>query len=862
MSDLNTPGVASIPLQSCDPEEQFKERMRNHGLPFMKTLFGEIQGKPIDQLSMWQTFPDTRTVQGVTSTVYDSFRGIGLSLKELNEKGAGVFLTVNETNSKGRKKGNITFIRCLFADIDFKDGKETFDVSKLPIPATMVVKTGHGLHLYWCLVVKVAATPEIVQRSEQLLRSIQQRLAIFGADKNVCDVSRVLRFPGFYNRKREPCPLVELVSCDGPRYSIEEIEMAFPSSEPAGGFGKSAPGSRANFEEREQGSGSERDREQVLELARVYLDACEPAMEGHGGDEHTYNVVREVVIGFDLSTQEAMDVLPDFNCRCNPPWDEKDLLHKVQCAWEWGQDYPKRGWMLRRSVRPHIKVLAEHQVVRESIAAIAPHGDLYSRKGHLYRVVSRGSSHPTLEPVNPHWLRERLSERALFCRENESGEIKHQKVPDWLSPMILARKVWEGVDELKALVETPVYLADGRILSNPGFDEKSGLFLSPIHDSYPVIPDHPTKSDAEAQLQQLYKVVADFPFAKDPSPACHKAAWLAFVLTIVARFAIDGPVPFGLFDASTAGSGKGLLLKISTLIALGRIVPTMPCVNDEEELRKRIILPLVSSDRVAWLDDVQSPFGGHVWNALMTSWPEYHDRILGRSEALLVPANTVWGVTGNNVVLRGDSTRRALHIRLEPQLEHPEERDDFNISDLVQYTTTNHPELLTSVLTILKAFHAEGSPASGLPALGSFEAWSRLVRDCVYWITGEDVCQTQRTLGAISDEGRNASMEFLSNIYGEFEEKAFTSQELYDQFQRENCSEHLRGVRNAAELLKRGVVDLSVRSLGRILSQIRGQVHAGYQLQVVVQRSQGNTYRVKFSGQPEVSAVSEVSAPR
>ena len=39
-------------------------------------------------------------------------------LAELNERGAGVFFTVNETNGRGRKKADIRRIRALHIDLD------------------------------------------------------------------------------------------------------------------------------------------------------------------------------------------------------------------------------------------------------------------------------------------------------------------------------------------------------------------------------------------------------------------------------------------------------------------------------------------------------------------------------------------------------------------------------------------------------------------------------------------------------------------------------------------------------------------------------------------------------------------------
>jgi hypothetical protein len=44
-----------------------------------------------------------------------------------------------------------------------------------------------------------------------------------------------------------------------------------------------------------------------------------------------------------------------------------------------------------------------------------------------------------------------------------------------------------------------------------------------------------------------------------------------------------------------------------------------------------------------------------------------------------------------------------------------------------------------AALTVMQAFRLAGMPSQGLPAVGSFDVWSRKVRDLVFWLTGYDV---------------------------------------------------------------------------------------------------------------------------
>jgi hypothetical protein len=48
-------------------------------------------------------------------------------------------------------------------------------------------------------------------------------------------------------------------------------------------------------------------------------------------------------------------------------------------------------------------------------------------------------------------------------------------------------------------------------------------------------------------------------------------------------------------------------------------------------------------------------------------------------------------------------------------------------------------ELLQLAYIAMRGFRQAGMPDPGLPAVGSFEAWSRDVRDLVYWLTQFDI---------------------------------------------------------------------------------------------------------------------------
>lgn len=71
----------------------------------------------------------------------------------------------------------------------------------------------------------------------------------------------------------------------------------------------------------------------ALERARRYLAKCDPAVSGAGGHNRAFAVCAAVAEKFDVSADEALALLlEDWNQRCEPPWTEAQLRHKLKGA--------------------------------------------------------------------------------------------------------------------------------------------------------------------------------------------------------------------------------------------------------------------------------------------------------------------------------------------------------------------------------------------------------------------------------------------------------------------------------------------------------------------------------------------------
>jgi hypothetical protein len=54
-----------------------------------------------------------------------------------------------------------------------------------------------------------------------------------------------------------------------------------------------------------------------------------PAISGSAGHLATWRVARVLVADFQLGDDDAMTLLREYSQRCQPPWSERELAHKL-----------------------------------------------------------------------------------------------------------------------------------------------------------------------------------------------------------------------------------------------------------------------------------------------------------------------------------------------------------------------------------------------------------------------------------------------------------------------------------------------------------------------------------------------------
>ena len=330
---------------------------------------------------------------------------------------------------------------------------------------------------------------------------------------------------------------------------------------------------------------------------------------------------------------------------------------------------------------------------------------------NLVRVVQHVSNGPcAIQVLTDDTLRGYLMRNVTFLAEGRNGP-KSVVPPSAVLRDILTCAAWPGLPELRGVIETPVLSRDGEVVTTAGYQPQTLLWYSPASDlDLPGIPEQPTVTDVAAATDLLLEMVYDFPFDSQGS----RANALALLILPFVREFIKGPTPLHVIDATTPGSGKGLLADCCSVVATGREAGKGPEPRDTEETRKFITSVLVAGASMVVLDNISGRVESAPLARVLTA-DIWEDRLVA---------------TGNQVSLSDELARRTLWIRLEPDVERPELRTGFRHPDLLRWVREQRGQLVAACLTLARAWVVKGRPRGSEvlgTILGSYDSWLDVV---------------------------------------------------------------------------------------------------------------------------------------
>lgn len=396
-------------------------------------------------------------------------------------------------------------------------------------------------------------------------------------------------------------------------------------------------------------------------------------------------------------------------------------------------------------------------------------GEVYKRGGKLVRIFTLESPEHVVRDVNGR-------EEVIRSRPAGLFEIR-DATPGWLSieasrsglkfwkrtrlvepPIELFNKLRDYTDSLDLPALRGISMTPTLYRNQPGYDREQGIYHAYPEHLFPPGPSNPTRSDAEEALARLLRPIRAFPFLDDSA----RAVAVSGIISGVLRADLSG-IPIHLFDAPSAGTGKTLISKVIGIVATGVLPTILTYTGDEEEDRKQLSVALMAGSPVILFDNISKPLRGDFIAGVATS-PEFDVRLLGKSENVKIDTRSLLLGSGNNTVVQGDLGRRTIRCRLDAGVERPEERE-FNFDALAEARDTR-TSLVVDALTIVRTYLRADRP-SPLTPLGSFEEWSRLVREPLVWLGLGDPAGTRSAFEDFDPE-RETKMKLVQALFRAF----------------------------------------------------------------------------------------------
>ena len=364
-----------------------------------------------------------------------------------------------------------------------------------------------------------------------------------------------------------------------------------------------------------------------------------------------------------------------------------------------------------------------------------------------------------LVEVDLHYMRDMMCRKSQWIKFDQRANAWIDIHPPQEVALIVLNRYGDWTfQSIAGIIGTPTLRPNGTILSEAGYDPETRLLLVDP-PKMPAIQEKPTREDAEKSLGLLKDLLVEFPFSDVDAnkKSVSRSVALSGMLTTVCRAAF--PVaPMHIGDATAPATGKSYLLSLIAAIATGRLMPVISAGKSEEEMEKRIGAAVIMGQSFVCIDNVNGEIGGDALCQLVEQ-PRPSVRVLGLSKLVEVEASSVtFFADGNNIVVTGDLSRRAIVFKLDAKLERPELRTFTG--DPMKSVMDDRGKYIAACLTICRAYIAADRP-NPMPQIASFNDWSNVVRSALVWLGEEDPVKSMDTSSA-EDPVKNALLTMLT----------------------------------------------------------------------------------------------------
>lgn len=628
-------------------------------------------------------------------------------------------LSVFRSNKSGKYQRRKTQFQSLHA-IMLDDIGNKVNRDRLTLPPSWLLETSFGNYQAgYILEVPLQDTKEI----DQLMRAI--------INAGLCDpgangeTTRLARLPIAVNEKYEPhfsCKME--VWRPQYRYSVQQLIDGLQL-------------------EMIHGQGSKQGKKSVSANCKADMDAIYvPRPEK--------NAVIAILQQRNLYKKSLGGGIHDITC----PWKEEhtDSIDRGTAYFESGENWPIGGFKCfhghcaERHIRdlltelnisaavarmkPVIRIVSGeiHHIVDVAEKELANTGKYYQRGGLIVTVSNDSETNRVLiQSIQKPALIKALASIVTWEKCFENKEWKRTDPPERHVSVLFDAADYKYLPVLRGLAHQPYLRSDGSFVIRGGYDSMAQIYGIFDTDKF-VIPESPSRVDAERALAVLQDAVAEFPFEHESD----RSAALAAILTAVIRPSLSFAPMFHV-RAHTVGSGKSYLCALITAFATSQQGTPTTFPADDEECRKLLLAELLCSPAVIEFDNMTSDILPHKSLCTALTSKFMSGRILGVSKTAKVSTRTLFLSSGNNVTPIKDMARRCITINLNPDVEIPVERV-FNRPNLITEVLQERGLYVSAALTIIRAWIVFGRPMAECKSLAGFWDWSELCRQPLLWL--------------------------------------------------------------------------------------------------------------------------------
>ncbi len=478
------------------------------------------------------------------------------------------------------------------------------------------------------------------------------------------------------------------------------------------------------------------DRDKIIDRAANYLAKIPPAISGQGGQDATFHAACEL-FRFGLTDAEARRLFDDFNSRCEPPWSDHDINHKLSDARDEVVTAGEFGCRLTNNRSPSPTRSTNHQPAGEQseppdeqhddqpesrLPAITlpggsttitesatRFGNLFAKTGHTYR---RGDSvselshdqdgQPILSIVKPARLASSLESVAKLTAIKKTKD-GFEEVPTTCSEttarlILNAGEFLNRLPSIHVLSPCPVIVErDGQLITIVGYDRESGVLAA---------GEPPPNISIDDARKLLDEITADFRYT---SPA-DRSRHLASIITpaLVLGGLLGGRAPVDLTEANESQAGKGYRNKLTSAIFNMKLKTITQRKSGVGGIEESFSSALVSGAAFICLDNLRDKVDLPALESFLTE-DVFMARVPYSGDIEIDARRIIVMLTSNKAEITTDLANRSGIVRILKQPDGYQFRQ-YSEGDILDHVHAHQSRYLGAVFAVIKAWHAAGKP--------------------------------------------------------------------------------------------------------------------------------------------------------